>query len=402
MTRWEHIKSAFRWIREVELHETEPNYISLSSSSSSVKLEAVPAAYSAINLLSSMLTTLPRQIVVGSGNDARVATEHPLNALFLNPLPTMDWWQFWEVFYRSGIATGNTYAYIERDRFSRPRRLIPAICWNTNKLTSGALAYDLELIDQQQTRVTASPFQVIAVHGPGFDGYESPSPIQYVAQNTLNLMGQVVNHQIAELKSGTEGNNVLTMDPSLATSLTPQQIESTQKLVKRRYEGPRSTGGVAVLPPGVKPEKLGGISSVDMQLVELLKWSVEDIARVWGISPIRLGHYHEGFRVATFEQQASDFERYTIYGLARRFDAQLNQKLLVQQDLRSGYRIETATSMLRSGSLTERIEAADKAVAKAGIWTINEGRKLTGQPPRDDGDRLMSPKGAPAQGPAVE
>ena len=400
-TRWEHFKAMFRIDRErPQEHESEPNFLTFSNSPMMPgKLGAVPAAYAAINILATTMAGLPRTVVVG--DPPRLATEHPLNALFNYPLPTMDSWQFWEMFYRQGIAAGNTYVYIKRDRFSRPIELIPAICWNTDRFSGSKIRYDLELIDPERTLVTASAYNVLSVHGPGFDGIQSPSPVQLIAKNTLTLMWQVLNHQIRELRAGTEQNNVLTMAAELASELTPLQIKDIQSLVKRKYHDTRQEG-IAVLPPGVKPEKLlGGLSSVDMQLVELLKWSVEDVARVWGISPIRLGHYHEGFRVATFEQQAADFERYTIYALAKRFDAQLNQKLLVPVDLRAGYRITTNTDMLRTGSLTERITAAELAVSRGGIWTINEGRELTGQPPRDDGDRLMSPKGAPAQGPNV-
>ena len=400
-TRWQHFKAAFRIERErPQEHESEPGYLTFPSSPLTPgKLGAVPAAYAAVNILATTMAGLPRTVVVG--NPARLAPEHPLNALFNYPMPTMDSWQFWEMFYRAGIAGGNTYALIKRDRFSRPIEIVPAICWNTDRFSGSKVVYDLELINPERTVIRAPAFNVLAVHGPGFDGFQSPSPVQYVAKNTLTLMWQVLNHQITELRAGTEQNNVLTMAESLAGELTPGQIKNIQDLVKRKYNETREKG-IAVLPPGVKPEKLlGGLSSVDMQLVELLKWSVEDVARVWGISPIRLGHYHEGFRVATFEQQASDFERYTIYALAKRFDAQLNQKLLVPVDLRAGYRIKTNTEMLRTGSLSERIVAAEQAVARAGLWTINEGRELTGQPPRADGDRLMSPKGAPAQGPTV-
>ena len=96
--------------------------------------------------------------------------------------------------------------------------------------------------------------------------------------------------------------------------------------------------------------------------------------------------------------RAADFERYSIRPHTHIMDAQMNFKLRTRQDLEQGLTIHTSTDNLSHGSLSERIESADQAVAKAGIWTINEGRELTGKPPRSDGDRLMSPKGAPAQG----
>ena len=182
-------------------------------------------------------------------------------------------------------------------------------------------------------------------------------------------------------------------------AMNPDQYKALQAAVSEAYSGARNAGKTPVLPPGAGVERVDTLSATDLQLVELLKWGVEDVARAFNVSPIRLGHYHAGFRARAFEQQATDFERYTAHPLALRVTAQFRRKLLTRADRPAEIRL--STDLLRQGALTERIGAAGPAVANYGMWTINEGRALTGLPPRPDGDRLLSPRGAPEQAPGA-
>ena len=66
-------------------------------------------------------------------------------------------------------------------------------------------------------------------------------------------------------------------------------------------------------------------------------------------------------------------------------------------DAAAGLVVRMPADRIRAGSWTEQVRAVDQAVAKAGVMTINEGRRLLRLPPRPDGDRLLQPKGAPTQ-----
>ena len=142
----------------------------------------------------------------------------------------------------------------------------------------------------------------------------------------------------------------------------------------------------------------GGLSAADIQLIELLKYSVEDVGRAFGVPPRMLGHFHEGAKVATtFEGHAVDFERWSIQEHVQRVQAQLTTKLVSADDAAAGLVVRMPADRIRAGSWTEQVRAVDQAVAKAGVMTINEGRRLLRLPPVPDGDRLLQPKGAPTQ-----
>ena len=395
-------------------HEREPNFYVRGNPTYGVKNSAIPAAYAAINLLASSLAGLPVMIRQDKHVDVE---EHPLNDLILQPSRMFDAWQFWESFmYNPLFKFGNAYAWIRRDnRTYRPIELVPARVWRA-EWRPGRYGpqqrYDLELIGSQgqytfsteTRRITAMGRDVLSFHGPGYDGLFSPSPIAYAASQILHTMNNVYRHQNAVLENGMNSNFALTLDKELVVSgkIKPKDVSDLIARIKTEYAGARNAGETPVLPPGVGVEDMSAISSLDLQIIDLLKWGLEDIARVFGISPLRLGHNVDKARVRTFEQQATDFERYTIYQHTRRAMAQMNMKLRVRADVDARYRFAMPTSALQQGTFSERATAVDTVVARAGVLTINEGRDILERAPRPDGDRLVSPKGAPAQGPTVQ
>ena len=382
-------------------------------------LTAIPAAYAAIGLLSSTLTQLPRTVARLDDpleDHWTAEADHPVSTLLRHPSRLVDPWLFWEWMFRQLFAKGNAYAWIRRDNQFRPVELVPAECTRCVWATGGrgpVTVYDLELwggpeseADRLRNQGSLLPGMrqvqgvragdVVVLHGPGFNGLASPSPVQYAARRSLQAMDQAGLQQQRLLASGGL-QTVLKTDPVL-DRLTSEQLEDSRRLVRETFDSARETGSVPVLPPGYDVVSAGGMmSAVDIQIIELLRLGVEDVARVWNIPPRMLYHYYRGFRVTMFEQQAQDFERWTVRGYVQRVEEQFTAKLMSRQDVSENRVVRMPTDRIRAGSWSERVNAVDQAVAKAGVMTINEGRRLLRLPPVEDGDRLLQPKGAPAQ-----
>ncbi len=382
----------------------EPGFHTYAQSSG--PLTAIPAAYAAIGLLASTLAQLPRTVArLDDPLDDywEADPEHPVSELLRRPSRLVDPWIFWEWMLRCLFGFGNAYSWIRRDSRGRPVELVPANCTRCQWVdgSQGSIAeYDLTLwgvtgngATQQMLRVPAS--DVVALHGPGFDGLASPSPVLYTARRTLEVMDQAAVYQRQELR-GRGLRTAIETDVQLL-NLTPEQREQHRKVLEEVFAKAREDGTVPVLPAGFSPASTGGMSAVDIQVIDLLKWSVEDIARVWNV-PLRLLHqYYEGQRVTQFEQQAVDFERWSLRGHVHRVEEQLSAKLLSREETADSLVIRLPTDRIRAGSWSEQVNSVDQAVAKAGVMTVNEGRRRLRLPPREDGDRLIQPKGAPAQ-----
>ena len=406
MKIWDQIKAAIRMERlpAVSAKPEDGGFFTEGGGASRSNLEAIPAAYCAINLISGQLTGLPRSVTREQDGVQVPLENHPINALLRYPSRLVDTNQFWRHLIRGFVANGNAYAWIRRDfAGNKPIELVPAICVRTEWIEARNAPYQryqLRLMGSQgrmaySRQIEANSRDVITLHGPGYDGLWAPSPIQFAARNTLEMLRVTMLHQKNMVGRGV---NVGTALAPREDSLTkPEDWKKALAMLRETYSGAEATGTIPFLPPGIEVQKLQSLSSVDLQLVDLLKWGVEDIARVWNISPVRLGHYHTGMRARTFEAQAVDFERYTITDLAKAIDAQFARKLLSTEDRIERINLSTDTSSVGMGTLLERITAAETAVSRGGIWTVNEGRRLTGLIARDDGDRLLQPKGAPEQ-----
>lgn len=380
--------------------------VSYKGDPKSLRLDAVPAAYAAINLLTEQIASLPRRVVRVQEDETKPQMMHPVTELLEFPSRILDPQQFWRMLIRAYVGYGNGFAYIRRDPHSkRPTELVPASCsaieWRQTSRDSARQQYTIELMGSgaggfgSGNPRSALPSSVLGFHGPGYNGLFSLSPISYAGQLILSAVRHTVKRQESSVKRGIGSSNVLKPEEGALDSY--EKWKQAAANLQEQYGATDSAGKMMLLPPGVEVAQLQPITAMDLQLIELLKWGVEEIARVFGVSPVRLGHYQEGMRARTFEAQAVDFERYSVMPRVAEMDAQLTRKLLTIADQRAGLRVQTDCTSLGFGSLSERLAAADLAVARAGIWTINEARRLTGLPPRPGGDKLLEPKGAPAQ-----
>jgi len=369
--------------------------------------DSIPAVYQAVNVLSQTMAGLPimvSRIHDGPEQYAEPDPGHPLSELMRNPSDVYDTWQFWEHMHRERYREGTSCAQIVRSRRGRvPVRLVPARQILRGYYDqSGGLRYRLELVTKRggpynYAQVDLPARDVLVLSGPGFDGIWSPSPITYAAIGVLELMQYAMVSQDRMLQYRHLLNTV-TGHQDLA-ALGPDQVKQFVARVADAVERARKRGSPLVLPPGYAMGDASGMSAVDLELIGLLKWSVEDIARVFNVPPRYLMHYHAGFRATKFEYQQEDFVRNTVGPEGKRLAAQLDAKLLMPSDLDSNMRFAVNTDEVSMGSFGERALAAKALVADSGMWMVDEGRNLTGKPrlPNNDGQRVLQPKGAPAQ-----
>ena len=386
--------------------ETKDGFLPITPEGYQINRDGIPAAYSAVALISSQLALLPMRVVKKVTDDDVLEPEpgHPVQALLDFPSRIVDPAQCWTMIFRDFISRGNGYAWIRRDfRYKRPIEIVPAHVVRSEFRQSRSAPYQRYTLDLLGGSVWASGTRhqdssaadALTFHGPGFNGLYSPSPIAYAAASVVETMRATMEHHRNMLRKGLSGNSVIVVDKDAKIGFDVWQ--RSVDTLRTQYAGSVNAGKTPALPPGLRIDKMESFSASDLQLIELLKWGIEDIARVFEVSPIRLGHYHQGMRVRTFEAQAVDFERFSIMSRAHKLSEQMTMKLLTAEDRQENLRIHLDTSKVSLGTLSERIEAAGKAVSNFAIWTPNEGRRLTGQRRKAGGDNLLDPKGAPAQ-----
>jgi HK97 family phage portal protein len=143
--------------------------------------------------------------------------------------------------------------------------------------------------------------------------------------------------------------------------------------------GPKGLGRTAVLSNGLEFKPLT-INAVDAALVEQLRWTVEDIARVYRVPGFKLGDLNK-VSYRNSEQMARDYFQgclsYHIEAMEQCFEAayELADDVQIEFDLRPLFRMETDT----------RYETYGKAL-NAGFLSINEVRQEEDLPPVKGGE----------------
>jgi HK97 family phage portal protein len=144
------------------------------------------------------------------------------------------------------------------------------------------------------------------------------------------------------------------------------------------YTGPRY-GKTAVLPEGLKWEPLT-ITAQDSQLIEQLRWSVEDVARVFRVPPFMLGDTSK-----TTYRNSEQLARAYLSGCLGYHIEVLEQRFAQAFEFPVEFELKFDLSALLRAEIDVRYTAYQTALSSA--WaTINEVRAQEGLAPVEGGD----------------
>lgn len=278
------------------------------------------------------------------------------------------------------FGTGNAYLRNDNGDLTPARR-------GTVRIENRRRVYQLELANG--ARVELPPDQVIAIHGPGFNGVMSPSPIQRAGIQTGKLYSEAGASILNQLRNSLSGRAVLVASEALLNS-TSQQAGELVASLGSNFQGARNQGRPFVVPAGMTPASFDGDSPADMQIAELLQFTTEDICRIHGVPPRMVFQYSQQLRVRGFEAQAADFQRFTVAPDCQMIGAAYTRGLMGGGTTR----LVLDSAALGQGSFGETADTLHRLVA-GGILTPNEARRRLGEDDHANGNTLSPPAGTP-------
>ena len=368
----------------------------------------VPAAARAHDVLVGALMACDFRLVrqAHDGAPPEELDEHPIHRLLNYPSRVCASAELWKGYY-SDYLRGNSYFFIRRTQDGLPIELVPVSCSKTvvegNPVSRAGVSIEHYLSpvfgDKFPERETWRDRHVARIHWPNSwqpRTFKSLPPIAGYAASVIQNNALLQQHYARRLSRPLPSSSVIEMDSSVLERTNNMDykdfIEYCSQFGDTLAEWMRQDK-VLTLPPGMSVAS--GIADLDLKAIELLDLTVDEVARIYGTPPSFLYRYHiQSFRA--LEQENTAFARRTVLLHADLIGAELTRKLLTPQEQMDRQRIMLDVAPLELGTLTERIAAATMATADSGLWSVNEGRRMTGQPPRDDGDRCFEPRGGPA------
>ena len=331
------------------------------------------AVYACIRLLSETLAQLPLNIRRSTPDGSELATSHPLyNILHNTPNRFMSSFSWRNTVMSHCVGWGNGYSYIVRNQIGEPRGLFPLLPDRTYpQIVDGQLRYQSQINETPLPDIL--PVDILHIPALSFDGLVGISPIALHRQSIgLGMAAQKFGAKM--YSSGSMLSGVLKHPGRLKRKAErpddPSPVERLRKQWRQLYSGLDNAGSVAVLEEGMEFQKTA-IDPVDAQYVELMKFQVADIARIFNVA----SHLINDLDRATFNnisELSLSFLRYTMTPWIVRWEQELNRKLFPDSNT---YFVKFNLQGLLRGTLTERKDYYKTAI-EYGWLSRNEVREL--------------------------
>lgn len=333
---------------------------------------SLSAVYSAVNLISDSIATLPIQVKAKNTKGTDLLDKHPLYDIFTNNRMTR--YTLLKNIVQSVLLKGNAYVLIEKKgKDVVGLRYLPADDVQCiYRKEDNTLYYTCSYIGARQIQ----PSEILHFLRYSVDGVQGISVLSHAARS-LNIAQ--AQEQVAEnfFSNGCSNLNGIL---SVHSNLTEEQRQQISANWRSTFgQGTQGGGGVAILPVGMSYQSLSCNSS-DAQMLESRNFSVVDIARFFNISPVLLGDLSKSSYSSVGESNLQ-YLTYTLNPYIVMIEEELNRKLTGGTGLEIGL---DETAILR----TNKAELAGyyNSLLSMGVLSINEVRRQLGYNPVENGD----------------
>jgi HK97 family phage portal protein len=348
------------------------------SESSALRFSGV---YAGVKIISETLATLSLKLYKKTESGKEEANQDDLFYLLKdspNDYQTSFNWR--EIVQYNAIMGGNGVSVITRDargqainiRNYNSRIVTPLYLDNQLK------AYKIEGIDSPVLSQ-----DVIHIQSMTKDGYWGVGLLEIA----LEAVGQGLAMQdfgSRLFKNGANMSGVLS-HPSV---LSDKARENLKKSVSSNYEGNYNAHKTMILEEGMKYERIS-ITPQEAQLLEGKRFQIEEIARVLRMPPHMLADLSRSTN-NNIEHQSLEFVMYCIHPWVKRWEQELNKKLLSNAKKKEGYFIKFNLDTLLRGDIKTRTEHYAQMLDR-GVYSPNEVREMEDWNKREGGDSYRMP-----------
>lgn len=343
----------------------------------------VSAVWAAVELLADNIASLPIFVYereAGADGHKQLARGTPLwNLLHDSPNNRHTPMEFWQYLVLNYLLRGNGYARLIRNTAGEVIAMIPM----------SADQVEVEVLDDQSIVYKYYYEGKVALYSPDSilhwrdkgNGVVGMSRLDYM-RSTVNVAVNAQNHTANVFRKSAKRPGVFMLDKLL----TEEQRAAIRKNYKGLVEG--NDDDLLVLEAGAKFEPLS-MTPADVQLLETRKYSVEDIARWFGIPGAMINDTEKTTTWGTgINELIQGFYKFRLRPMLESLEQALEKRVLTAAQRRR-YTVEFSLDAILRGSLKDRLEVGSTAVQN-GLMTRNEWRQLENLPPVEGADILTA------------
>lgn len=339
---------------------------------------SVPSVWAAVNVISSTIAALPLHVYQTTEDGREKAENDPLTRL-LHDSPNPEWTSFrWRKYTMvQTLTTGRSYSYIERAGNGKVANLWPMDPTCVMPKKQGVqTVYEYRQADGSKVVYRADeildlPFMICA------DQVSHINPVQQL-RGAIGLAISLETYASRYFSRG--GVPPLALEgPFSSPGAVNRAAEDVTKAIQQAADMGRP---VLPMPSGHELKQIG-YKPDEGQLLEARRFALEEVARVYSLSPIFIQDLTNG-TFSNTEQQDLHFVKHTLGQWLKAFEQEMNLKLFRG----TGRFVEFNVDGLLRGDFKTRMEGYARAIQNS-IKTPNEVRRKENDPPMEGGDSLV-------------
>lgn len=344
-----------------------------------------PAVKNAVCVQAETVAFLPIHLFRRLPNGGRErADDHPLEAILAD---CANAWtpasEFRLVMQTMFALHGNAFAWVGRTADGVIAELIPLDPRTvTVEVDSATMEPKYIVTTSNGTRREYSRRDILHIRGVGSSLHKGDSPVQ-LGREAIGLSLVLEQHAAGLFGRGARPSGVLKHPKQLTDDL----LVRLRKSFEGFYKGGDNSGRVAILEDGVtfEPHQL---SSVDAQFLEMRKFQLQEIARIWRIPAHLMGDL-ERTTHNNAEEMGAQFLSYCLMPILKLWQDAIRITCLTPEERREYY-VAFLVDDLARADLAARFTAYSQAI-NAGVLNPNEIRAMENRGPYEGGEVFMRP-----------
>lgn len=320
--------------------------------------------------------------------DVDEATDHVLyDVLHAAPNAWLTSFEWRETLGMHLAMANRSYAYINRARTVRGESIellpLPPGDVRTEQGADRRIRYFVRFGGgKAEEEVPAE--RILHLHGPSWNGWEGLDGIR-LAREAVGLALATEEHGARFFGNGAITGGVLSTD----ATLNQDQVAQLRAAWNEAQAGLRNAYKTAIMWGGLKwvPR---GMQNDQAQWVEVRRFQVAEVCRVYRVLPIMVGDADKTATYASAEQMFLAHVVHTMGPHYARIEQRLNLQLLSPEERRAGYFTRFNVAGLLRGSHRDRAEFY-RVMHGLGAMSANEIRALEERNPYPEGDRFLQP-----------
>lgn len=338
---------------------------------------SISAVYACVRVIAETIASLPLKVYERSADGSRKpVSQHPVADLIRTPNPYQTAFEFFETTVALLNLRGNSFAGKSRTKDGIVTELLPLdpAAMTLDVTPGGRLQYRYAPADGKPRVYEAD--QIWHAKGLSTDGLLGLSPIT-LCREALGLAAAAEAHGAAFFRDGARSPGIVKIPGRLKETATKNIAESLREKFtgENRYK-------MMVFEDGLDWVNIG-ISNEDSQFLETRQFQVEEIARIFRVPCVLIGHPDKTATYASAEQFFLSFVTHCVRPWCERLEQSFNRHIIPIADQGRIF-VEFSVEGLLRGDIQTRYNAYAQG-RQWGFLCADDIRRLENLDPLPDG-----------------